>query len=371
MVVFPKEDFLGLEGIAHLATGGQPPLLKAHQQAFEAFARDKASGMQGYDRHWQVGHDVKSMLARMTGLPAQDFALIGNSSEGIARVVSSIDWQQGDNAVVSPLDYASGKYSLMALQRSGIELRQVPPDGMFIDIARLIDACDDRTRIVYVSQVNAHTGQKIDLAPLSQALRHRGIALLVDTSHALGAVHFDGRLCDFMVCSTYKFLLGTHMGILAWNRASWPSFEPRQVGWHSATQGDRPDVYRQRPDGRRAEIGNSNHLSVYILNTSLNYLSQIPENTLDKHILKLTETLHSGLRAMDLDILTPADPDQRGPNVSFHDRDPRALVDAAARDGILLWGEAGRVRASMHGFVDEADVVRCLDWLGGHLKERT
>ncbi len=82
-------------------------------------------------------------------------------------------------------------------------------------------------------------------------------------------------------------------------------------------------------------------------------------------------TLYSGLRALDLDILTPADPAQRGPNISFHDPDPRALVDAAARDGILLWGEAGRVRASMHGFVEDTDVSRCLDWLGSHLEERT
>jgi cysteine desulfurase/selenocysteine lyase len=364
MALFPKHDFIGLEHTAHLATGGQPPLLKAHRQAFDLFARDKSIGMAGYDNHWQAGREVKSMLSHMTGLVAEDFALIGNASEGIARVVSSFDWQKGDNAVVSPLDYASGKFSLLALQRSEVEVRQVPPDGMFIDTDRLIEACDSRTRLVYVSQVNAHTGQKIDLAPLSIALRHRGIALLVDTSHALGAVPFDGRLCDFMVCSTYKFLLGAHMGILAWNRAAWPAFEPRQVGWHSASEGDTPDSYILRPDGIRAEIGNSNHLSVYILRTSLNYLSQTAENTLYNHIRYLSKSLYQGLEKLGLDILTPAAPEQRGPNISFHDANPRDLVDAAARDGILLWGEAGRVR----GFVSQGDIARFLEWLDAHRK---
>ncbi len=47
----PKTDFIGLEGITHLATGGEPPLLKSHREAFEEFARDKARGFEGYRAH--------------------------------------------------------------------------------------------------------------------------------------------------------------------------------------------------------------------------------------------------------------------------------------------------------------------------------
>ncbi|MCP4315062.1 MAG: aminotransferase class V-fold PLP-dependent enzyme [Hyphomicrobiales bacterium] len=363
MVLFPKDDFIGLDDKVHLASGGQPPLLKAHRQAFEAFAHDKSIGMEGYERHCDVGNDVKVMLSHKTNLPADAFALLGNASEGIARVVSSFDWQSGDNAVTSALDYASGKFSFIKLRQGGVDVRLVQPDGMFIDTDALIAACDQKTRLVYISQVNAHTGQKIDLVPLSRALRDRGIALLVDASHALGVVPLDGRLCDFMVCSSYKFLLASHMGILAWNRTSWPEFEPMQVGWNSAAQGSQPDTYVLQSDGRRAEIGNSNHLSVYILHASLKYLAKVSGEELENHVAGLSKTLYSGFQALDLDILTPASPDCRGPNISFHHPDPRAFVDQAARNNFLLWGEAGRVRASMHGFVSEADVRRFLDCL--------
>lgn len=367
MVLFPKDDFIGLDDKVHLASGGQPPLLKAHRKAFDEFARDKSTGMAGYERHWQVGRAVKSLLSQKTNLQAEDFALLGSASEGIARVVSSFDWQKGDNAVVSALDYASGKFSFINLGRAGVEVRQVRHDGMFIDTDALIAACDAKTRLVYISQVNAHTGQKIDLLPMSQALRSRGIALLVDASHALGVVPLDGQLCDFMVCCTYKFLLGSHMGILAWNRAAWPNFEPTQVGWHSAVPGKNADSFDLLPDGRRAEIGNSNHLAVYVLHTSLKYLSGVSEAELETYIAGMSRVLFAGLKALELDILTPADPACRGPNISFRHPDPRAFVDQAANDNILLWGEAGRVRASLHGFVSEADVQRYLDWLSGNL----
>ena len=362
MVLFPKDDFIGLENKIHLASGGQPPLLKVHRQAFEDFACDKSIGQTGYERHWEVGCEVKKLLSQKCDLPADDFALLGNASEGIARVVSSFDWRKGDNVVVSALDYNSGKFSLMKLKQAGVDVRLVQPEGHFIHTDALIEACDTRTRLIYISQVNAHTGQKIDLAPLSEALRSRGIALLVDASHALGIVPLDGQFCDFMVCSTYKFLLGSHMGILAWNREAWPRFEPMQVGWHSAEQSAGADAYDLLPDGRRAEIGNSNHLAVYVLRESLKYLSKVPEADLERHVAGLSRNLFSGLQAFGLDMLTPAAPECRGPNISFHHPEPRKFVARAAEDNIYLWGDAGRVRTSLHGFVSEADVQSFLSW---------
>jgi selenocysteine lyase/cysteine desulfurase len=366
-MLFSKDEFIGMGDTVHLACGGQPPLLKNHRQAFEDFAVDKSRGMAGYERHWEVGCEVKSLLAGMTELEADDFALLGNASEGIARVVSSFDWQQGDNTVVSSLDYTSGKFSLARLQQAGVEFRSVRPTGYFIDIDALISACDERTRLVYISQVNAHTGQQVDLESLSNALRQRGIALLVDASHALGVVPVDGRHCDFLVSSTYKFLLAPHMGIFAWNQRSFPDFEPLAVGWHSAVQGANPESFDLVSAGRRCEIGNSNHLDVYLLLASLRFLSTVSATSLNHHVARLSEILYSGLQDSGLQILTPENPAQRGPNISFLHPDPRNFVDQAGRENILLWGEAGRVRASLHGFVTKADVQIFLEWVSANI----
>ena len=44
IILAAKSDFIGLDGITHLATGGEPPLLKAHRTAFEAYARERLAG---------------------------------------------------------------------------------------------------------------------------------------------------------------------------------------------------------------------------------------------------------------------------------------------------------------------------------------
>lgn len=360
----PKSDFIGLEdGRIHLATGGQPPLLKAHRAAFEAYAADKADGAAGYQRHWQVGAEVKDRLATLTGLPAADHALIGSASEGIARALSAIDWQPGDNVVVSELDYAAGRHSMLRLSGLGVETRMVPGSGWRIEPTDLLAACDGRTRALYVSQVTSMTGQRVDIAALSKGLAGSGTMLIVDASHALGVVPVDGTLADVTVSSCYKYLCATQMGILAWNRARRPDFEPLAVGWCSGS--DAPDhrVYTPHPDARRAQAGNSNHLDVYLLRASLDYLLGFGIPAISAHVEALATRLHAGLSDRGLELITPAAPAERAGNVAFAHPDNAAIVAKAAAAGIHLWDGYGRVRCSVHLFNDRDDVDRLLGWL--------
>lgn len=359
----PKSDFIGLEGMVHLATGGEPPLLAAHRRAFELFAADKADGYSGYHRHWDVVAAVRGQVARLTNLEPGDIALIGNASEGIMRVVSSIDWRPGDNVVAPALDYASGRFALASLKPAGVEVRLVPAKGWSIETDRLLDACDARTRLVYISQVNALTGQHHDIAAISAGLRDTSAALLVDASHAFGAVPVRGDHADFTVSCCYKFALGVHDGILAWNRRRWPEFVPSGVGWASATGGPVPDDFRRKEDARRAEYGNVGHLGAYLLRESLDYLESFGIDHIAAHLRGLSGRMVDVMSALGLDVMTPSEPEQRAGNAAFACSDTMAVVQRAARDGILVWGDNGRIRASAHLFTTDEDIDRFSDGL--------
>ncbi len=365
----PKSDFIGLEGKVHLASGGEPPLLKSHRQAFERFAADKAGGFDGYHRHWQVADQLRCQVARLTGLEAGDIALVGNASDGIVKVLSSIDWQAGDNVVAPALDFASGRFALASLRRQGVDLRLVPAQGWVLKEADLLAACDERTRVIYISQVNALTGQHHHVEVLSETLAKRRTALLLDVSHALGVVPVQGELADFLVSCSYKFLLGIHEGILGWNRRRWPDFEPQGVGWHSATGDDDPGAYRLLDDAQRAEFGNSGHLGAYLLRESLDYLERFGIEAIAGHTSGLAARMIAGMAALGLDVMTPATPGGHAANAAFAHADPERVVRQAAAEHILLWGDNGRVRASAHLFTTEGDVGRFLDRLPVFLKD--
>ncbi len=370
MVSLPadKTDFIGLEAKVHLATGGEPPLLRAHRKSFELFAAHKAEGMDGYRSHWAIVDTVREKLASMIGLDSGDIALVGNASEAIARVISSIAWQAGDNVVVSELDYASGRFGLANLRNLGVELRLVAADRWTIDETAIVAACDARTRLVYISQVNALTGQHLNVKTLGDALEGSPTALLNDASHALGVVPVAGQYCDFVASCCYKFVLGIHEGILAWNQHRRPDFTPSGVGWHAAESGAAPDTFERKPDAQRAEYGNAGHLGAYLLDTSLDYLASYGIDAIASHARSLSQRLVDGFTSMDLDILSPTNPEQRAGNAAFHCRDPETIVRQAAADGILVWGDNNRIRASAHLFTTQSDVDLFLERLPSYLQ---
>ena len=364
----PKSDFIDFEDdVTHLATGGQPPLFRSQRLAFDEFARDKARGQAGYEHHWEVGRATKALAANLTGIAPADHALVGSASEAIGRVVSSFDWTPGDNVVVADKDYASGRFALLRLAALGVEPRIVPSAGRRIDPQHLVDACDDRTRLLYVSQVTSLTGQHFDIAWLSEQLQRIGVALLVDASHAAGVVPVDGRLADFTVSAGYKFLCATHMGLLAWNRDLQPRFEPMSVGWASAQDAADGRSYTLHPDASRAQSGNPNHLDVYLLRSALTYLLDFGIEAISAHVLSLCDQLHHDMTELGLEMITPADRNERGSSVSFATAANRDIRERAAADKIYVWDGGGRVRASLHLFNTPADVERYTAWLSANV----
>jgi selenocysteine lyase/cysteine desulfurase len=366
-----KSEFIGLDGVTSLVTGGEPPLLQKHRQAFEDYANDKAQGHAGYWKHWAVNEEVRALAAAMLNLQTHNISLIGSASEGISQVVSSIDWRAGDNAVTADVEYASGRFAFAGLQKFGVEARIQKTRRWRVDVRELVAMCDSNTRLVYVSQVGYKTGQLLDLSYLSHALTERGVPLINDVSHALGVTPVDGNHADFTVCAGYKWLLGTQTGIFAWNKTRRPVFEPRGIGWRSWVAQEPGGEIRPRPDANRVQVGNSNHLDVYLLRESLQTILEVGVDRIRRHVIRLGDRLLEALRELDLYITTPEAPDERAGNICFLHPDPGRLVQLAATENILFWGDEGRIRISIHLFNDESDVDTVIDFLKNnraHLK---
>ena len=64
----PKSDFVGLEGVAHLCTGGEAPWLRSHDQAAARMGALKSAGMAGRHQLFEVYERAKTRVARMLGV---------------------------------------------------------------------------------------------------------------------------------------------------------------------------------------------------------------------------------------------------------------------------------------------------------------
>jgi selenocysteine lyase/cysteine desulfurase len=205
--LIPKQAFVGIEAVVHLAAGGEAPALRRHMDAAVQFLCDKSAGMPGRRRLFDVAQRVKERVAALLSRDAGEVAFLFNASEGLFVAASGVDWRPGDNVVTALSEFPSVNHAW----RHGreIEVRAIG-ETLVPTLAELRAAVDARTRVIAVSHVSYLTGARWDLAELRGLANRVGARLVIDASHSLGVVPIDGSLCDVVVSCCYKWLLGAH-----------------------------------------------------------------------------------------------------------------------------------------------------------------
>ena len=363
--LIPKTAFIGIDHVAHLATGGEAPVLRANLAAATQFLLDKGDGMPGRERFFVTADRTRAALARRLGGRPEDVAFLGSASEGLHVASEGIDWRPGDNVVVGQSEFPSVLLAWQRLRPRGVEVRGGGPRGRG-------GAGGDRGR-----GGRAHAGHRGE----PRRLPHRGAPrspgdsgpsrtgsgarLVVDASHALGVVPVDGTLCDVVVACCYKWVLAVHgVGVFYVNSRRWPELAAPWVGWHStASRGRLAAPHRTTGSGRTARAsrrGTRRSCRSTSWRARLRVLDALDPRAVEAHVLALGGTLRAGLVKLGLPVLTPEAPEERAGNIVFA-TDRCMEVERALRDnGVLVWAGDGRIRLSVHAYNDEADVARAL-----------
>jgi cysteine desulfurase/selenocysteine lyase len=365
----PRADFLGLEDGTHLYTAAEGPALVRVAAALQEYAVQKSRAEAGRAVHLAVTRDCKEALGRLLGVDGADVALLPSASAGINQVCGAIDFRAGDNVVINDLEFPSVALPWLRLRRQGVELRVVRHRDWDIATGALLEAVDARTRIVALSHVSFVSGLRHDVVALAAGIRRHGALFLLDATQSLGVLPVPAAEADFVVSSTYKWLLGTHgLGVLYWNRARRPDFEPATVGWFSVDDlhaADRFERYALKADAGRFETGYPSFPSIYALGRSVPYLLAAGPERVAAHALALGQRLIDGLTRLGLEVMTPRPAERRGASISFAHEAAPLLGAGLAELGIRVWAGDGRVRASTHLFNDGADVERYLEAVAG------
>lgn len=365
------DEFVGLEGITHLCTGGEAPWLRSAEAVYAEFARCKSGGLAGREAIFRRGEACRALMGRLWGVAPQRVAFLPSAAEGMNWLARGLDWRPGDNVVTDNLEFPSVAYAWRALRARGVEVRLVPHRDWRVDEADLLDAVDTRTRVLAVSQVSFYTGQNLEVEGLAEGLRQQSQEALfaVDATHAAGVVRVPAAVTDLCISSSYKWLLGTHgtapcfVSERAGERVADSSF-----GWHNlavwpAQQAERAATVDVRPMPERLEPGNPSMISILFLHNALERLIEAGSEAVEGHARDLSERLDAGLRQRGRTVISPSARAARSGNTCFLDEDAAGLTRRLADAGVLVWGEYGRVRVSGHLYNSSDDVDRFLEVL--------
>jgi selenocysteine lyase/cysteine desulfurase len=348
------------------------PIPKPTVEAMTRWA-DEAAGFGGAIwLKWKgVREQLRSQAARLVGAATEEIALVRSTTEGINLVAEGFPWQPGDNIVTLADEFPSNLYPWMNQARRGVETRRVATDEGRVDLDRLADACDQRTRIVSISWVGYASGWRNDLAAMAEIAHRHGGLFFLDAIQGLGAFPLDVRHTpiDFFAADGHKWLLGPEgAGLFYIRREHLERIHPIGVGWNSVVQGsDFSHIdLNYKNSAARFEGGSSNMVGFTGLASSIELLASLGIAEIGKRILAMTDLACIRLPEAGARIVSHRDnPDRSSGIVLFEwpGRDPQSVRRQLLDRKVLISCRAGKLRISPHAYCNESDIERLVEGL--------
>src|SRR5207248_528363 len=170
---------------------------------------------QNRDKYRTLREAVRTKLARLLGVSADEVAITRNTSEGSNLVVRGIDLKPGDEVVVTDHNHPSNNESWkLRARREGLVVVSVPvrvPARSADDlVAGIEQAVTPRTRVIAITHLTSTTGIKYPVKPIAELARRRNIFLHLDGAQTFGAgaVDLSDLGCDSYSASAHKWPMG-------------------------------------------------------------------------------------------------------------------------------------------------------------------
>jgi selenocysteine lyase/cysteine desulfurase len=308
----------------------------------------------------------------VVGAEADGVALVPSSSYGLAVAAANVDAGPRDRVLVLDEEFPSAYYTWRAFtRRTGAELHVVRREADQTWAEAILDALDERARVVCLPNVHWTNGDLIDLPRTCSRVRELGAALVLDLSQSAGALPVDvGELRpDFLVAVGYKWLLGPfalgYLYVDERHRAG----EPIEHNWIlRAGSEDFARVAEYTDElqhgARRFDVGE--RTSFVLAPMAIAALEQILEWTvpaIGSALARTTGLIEEGTRDRGL---SPRAAGRRGPHmlgIELPDPVPEGLGSTLRDHGVHAGVRSSWLRVAPHLHTTEADVERLFEAL--------
>ena len=298
----------------------------------------------GWNCHDWIGwpRRVGDRVARLIGAQPGEVIVADSTSVNLFKLLAAaLDLTQGRRVILSEADnfptdlhIAQGLSRLLA---NTVEVRTV-------EAAALPAALDGDVAVLMLTHVNYRTGAMHDMAALTAAAHAAGALALWDLSHSAGAMPLalNEAGVDLAVGGGYKFLNGAP-GAPAYLFVAerWlGQIQPALSGWMGhARPFDFDAAYEPAPGIERLLAGTPPVLSLAALDAGVEMFDQV-----DLRLVRAKSIALGGLfrrlvkqecRGLGLRLVSPADPERCGSQVSYAHPDGYAIVQALIDRGVI------------------------------------
>ncbi len=316
---------------------------------------------------------ARTAFAGLVSADPDEVAVTTSLSAGVSALFSGLRFEgKRTKIVISDFEFPTVGQIAHAQELRGRSVVHVPEAGdATIPLERFDAAIDEETALVAVTHVCYRNGSRVDVGGVVELAHERGALVLVDSYQAAGALPIDVRALgvDFLAAGTVKYLLGSAGLAFLYCRSDLiEGIRPTSTGWFADEDIFQMDIhdYSPSPTARRFEFGTPPVPNIYAGLAGLELVQEIGVAETEEHVRFLTALLIDGIDDLGGRVVTPRDPDRRGPLVAVASTDEHALVAALAADGVITSSRDGSLRVSFHAYNSAEDVEAVLAALARH-----
>jgi L-cysteine/cystine lyase len=348
-----RAEFPVLQKVAYLNAGTCGPLPAAAARAIGAAlvpAVSQGRSQAYFEAMLDTRERLREAYAQLLGAATDDVALTTCTSEGIVRVLTSLDLQPGDEVVTSDEEHPGLQGPLAAARdQREISIRVAP-------FAQIAEAVGPQTKLVACSHVSWVNGSVVrGLSDLGD------VPVLLDGAQGVGAVPLDmAELgCAFYAGSGQKWLCGPVGTGMLWIAPEWTERVaapgPTYMNLEDASVG--LDAVPKSTAARHDTFAQSLEILAGA-GAALELLGSFGWDAVHERAATLAETFAGRLAERGHTVA----PRGRTTLVSWQDPDPAATRDRLAEAGIVIRDlpGTGLLRASIGAWNDESDLDRLL-----------
>jgi selenocysteine lyase/cysteine desulfurase len=367
-----RGQFPIFEHTTYLNSCSQGALSLRVRQAYEEY-------LDGWDEngaewaHWvERAEAARAGFARLLQAGPSEVAVTTSVSQGVSAIVSALDLEARPRIVISEYEFPTVGQIAHAQELRGAEVVHVRPeaDGS-IPPERFAEAIDERTALVCCTTVSYRTGHRHDVAGIARLAHEAGALCLADSYQAIGAIDFDAHALgvDFVTGGTVKYLLASAgLGFLYVRGELLPGLVPTQTGWFADEDIFRMDIsdYSPAADARRFDAGTPPVPNIYGGLAGMSIVEDAGTHAIERHVAGLAARLIDGLDELGAVVVTPREPECRGPLVAVRSNDVQTLVDTLAAARIVCSERDSNLRIALHLYNVDEDVDTVLAALARH-----
>ena len=366
-----RNEFPILDKTTYLISNSLGPMPRTVPEKLAEYAEDWGGlGVKAWAKGWwEKPVDVGNEIAPLLNAERDTVVMMPNVTIAQSAVASAMDFSGSrDTIVMTDLDFPSVKYAYEALaRRFGARVIVVrSDDGISIDEGRLLDAIDERTKLVAISHVLFKSAFINDADAICAHAHRMGALVSLDAFHSVGIVPVDVQKSgvDFLTGGVLKWLCGGPGGCFLYvSPKVRDTLDPALTGWQAHA---RPFAFEERmeytPGPFRWLNGTPVIPALYAAAEGVKIVRRAGVEAIREKSIRQTARLIELADERGFRVFAPRDPARRGGTVAIDVPNGYEVAQVLLSREILVDYRVGAgIRAAPYFFNTDSEIELLID----------